>query len=334
MSASVLPSLALFAVSLALSVGASFVLSRELDRIGVRLGITEGLLGILTALGADAPEISTAAVAVLSHNTSIGVGVVLGSNVFNLAALLGLGALVAGGVHVGRYAALLEGSAATAVALIAVVLALGWVNAWAAFALCVFVLTPYAVLASIRVAQLPRLPTPRLRSFMRHAVSEGHRAARLDHLPAAGGLWSVLLVPPALATVVLGSIGMVHAATRVGGHWSISAAVMGTLVLAILTSIPNAVAALRLASHHRGAAVVAEAYNSNSANILAGLCLPAAIIGLHGSHGLGVLTASWALFMTALSVVLLARAPGLTRKDGVALIAMYVLFIAVILFRY
>ena len=36
--------LALFAASLALSVGASFVLSRELDRIGVRLGITEGLV--------------------------------------------------------------------------------------------------------------------------------------------------------------------------------------------------------------------------------------------------------------------------------------------------
>ncbi len=326
--------LALFAVSLAVSIGASFVLSRELDRIGVRLGITEGLLGILTALGADAPEISTAAVAVLSHNTSIGVGVVLGSNVFNLAGLLGLSALIAGGVRMGRHAALLEGSAATAVALIAVTLAAGWIGPWMGFALCVVVLTPYALLASVRPAQLPRLPTAGLRAFMRHAVTEGHRAARLDHLPAPGGLWSVLLIPPGIAAVVLGSIGMVHAATRVGDRWSISEAVMGTLVLAILTSIPNVVAALRLASHHRGPAVVAEAYNSNSANVLAGLCLPAAIIGLHGSHNLGVLTALWALYMTVLSVVLLARAPGLTRKDGAALVFMYVLFVVVILARY
>ena len=324
----------MFAVSLAVSIGASFVLSRELDRIGVRLGITEGLLGILTALGADAPEISTAAVAVLSHNTSIGVGVVLGSNVFNLAGLLGLSALIAGGVRMGRHAALLEGSAATAVALIAVTLAAGWIGPWTGFALCVVVLTPYALLASVRPAQLPRLPTAGLRAFMRHAVTEGHRAARLDRLPAPGGLWSVLLIPPGVAAVVLGSIGMVHAATRVGDRWSISEAVMGTLVLAILTSIPNVVAALRLASHHRGAAVVAEAYNSNSANILAGLCLPAAIIGLHGSHNLGLLTALWALYMTVLSLVLLARAPGLTRRDGLALVAMYVLFVAVILTRY
>ena len=331
---STLQLIALFAASLLVSVGASFVLSRELDRIGVTLGITEGLLGILTALGADAPEISTAAVAVLSHNTSIGVGVVLGSNVFNLAGLLGLSALVAGGVQMGRHAALLEGSAGIAIALIAVVLSLGWISPWLAFGLCVVILTPYGLLASVRPAQLPRLPTAGLRAFMRHAVTEGHRAARLDYLPAPGGLWSALLIPPGVAAVILGSIGMVHAADDAGRRWSISAAVMGTLVLAVLTSIPNVVAALRLASHHRGSAVVAEAYNSNSANILAGLCLPAAIIGLHGSHNLGILTATWALYMTVLSVVLLARRPGLTRRDGLALIAMYALFVAVILVRY
>jgi cation:H+ antiporter len=108
---------------------------------------------------------------------------------------------------------------------------------------------------------------------------------------------------------------------------------MGTLVLAILTSIPNVVAALRLASHDRGSAVVSEAYNSNSANVLGGLCLPAALIGLGSATGLGTLTAVWALVMTLLSVVLLARAPGLTRRDGAALIAAYLLFVGVVLGR-
>jgi len=80
--------------------------------------------------------------------------------------------------------------------------------------------------------------------------------------------------------------------------------------------------------------VIVEAYNSNSVNILAGFCLPAVIIGLYGSHNLGVLAASWALGMTILSVVLLARAPGLSRRDGAALVVMYILFDAVILSRY
>src|SRR3954451_5938063 len=76
----------LFLVCLAAGLGSSFVLARALDRIGVRLGLTDAVIGMLTALGADAPEISTAAAAVLSRHDDIGVGVVLGSNVINLAA--------------------------------------------------------------------------------------------------------------------------------------------------------------------------------------------------------------------------------------------------------
>jgi len=106
----------LFLVCLAASLGSSFVLARALDRIGVRLGMTDAVIGMLTALGADAPEISTAAAAVLSKHDEIGVGVVLGSNVVNLAALLGIGALLAGRVHLGRRAAMLEGATAIAVA--------------------------------------------------------------------------------------------------------------------------------------------------------------------------------------------------------------------------
>jgi cation:H+ antiporter len=326
--------LLIFAAGLALSLASSFVLATQLDRVGVRLGVTEGLLGILTALGADAPEISTAAVAVLSDKPDIGVGVVLGSNIFNLAGLLGLSALIAGGVRIGRHAALLEGSAAVAIALLAAALALGWINALASVVLVVAVLVPYAWLASVRPHQLSRVPGRRLRAFLKEAVSEGHRAARPDHLPGPATAWSALLIPVTLTSVIAGSVAMVDAAGDLGDHWHISQAVMGTLVLAVLTSIPNVVAALRLASHARGSAVVAEAYNSNSANVLAGLCLPAAIIGLGAQTGLGRLTALWAVGMTCLSVVLLARAPGLTRRDGVLLVGWYLLFVVAVLVRY
>jgi cation:H+ antiporter len=53
------------------------------------------LLGIVTALGADSPEIASAITALAAGHSDLGVGVVIGSNIFNLAALLGLSALVA-----------------------------------------------------------------------------------------------------------------------------------------------------------------------------------------------------------------------------------------------
>ncbi len=78
------------AVGAAVSIRASQSLVRRLDRLGAHLGLSEALIGLLTALAADAPEISSAVVALVEHNPDLGVGVILGSNVFNLAALIGL----------------------------------------------------------------------------------------------------------------------------------------------------------------------------------------------------------------------------------------------------
>jgi Ca2+/Na+ antiporter len=67
-----------FCVSLAATLAATVVFARELDRLSERLGVSEGLHGILTALGADAPEIATAVAALVSSRSNIGVGVVIG----------------------------------------------------------------------------------------------------------------------------------------------------------------------------------------------------------------------------------------------------------------
>ena len=118
----------LFVGGLVLTIAASLVLARSLDRVGVRLGISEALLGIVTAIGADAPEISSAVVAIVAGHADTGVGVVIGSNVFNLAALLGVGAVVAGTIVLHRRVILFEGVVALAVAalcVLAVVEAIG-----------------------------------------------------------------------------------------------------------------------------------------------------------------------------------------------------------------
>src|SRR5256714_15562477 len=64
----------LFAGAFALTVASSIVLARELDRLGERLGFSEALLGILTALGADAPEIASAVAAIVAGPQGTRVG--------------------------------------------------------------------------------------------------------------------------------------------------------------------------------------------------------------------------------------------------------------------
>jgi len=88
--------LIVFVVGLGVSLAASEFLVRGFGRLGANVGLAAGLVGLLTALGADAPEISAAITALLSGAKDVGLGVILGSNLFNLAALLGLPGVLAG----------------------------------------------------------------------------------------------------------------------------------------------------------------------------------------------------------------------------------------------
>ena len=84
---------AVFVAAAGLSLGASAVLVVRLERVGARPGLSEALLGLVAALAADAPEVTSAVTALAHGQHDIGTGVILGSNVFNLAALIGLGAV-------------------------------------------------------------------------------------------------------------------------------------------------------------------------------------------------------------------------------------------------
>ncbi len=109
-----------FPVGALCSLAASFVLVSRLERVAGRIRLSEAMLGLVVALAADAPEITSAVTASAHGQTGIGAGVVLGSNVFNLAALLGLGAIVARRIRLHRKVVILDGAAATWVALVSV----------------------------------------------------------------------------------------------------------------------------------------------------------------------------------------------------------------------
>lgn len=314
----------LFAAAFALTVSASVVLARELDRIGERLGFSEALLGIVTAVGADAPEIASAVSAIVAGHKDTGVGVVVGSNVFNLAALLGVSALITGPVRIHSHGLVLTGGVAAIVALIGGLVAVGWLPGLAGLLLALAVVTPYVVLSSLHSRTRARLP-----ALLRAAVSEEQQDARRDEFAPPATSLDALAIAPALAAVVGGAYGMVAAAQSLADRWSVSDVIVGALVLAALTSIPNLIAAMRLALHGRGAACVSESLNSNNANIVVGLCVPALILGLGSVSGVEAFAAWWMVGMT-LVAVLLGFGGGLTRREGAAIVGLYVVFAVIV----
>jgi cation:H+ antiporter len=317
----------LFVLSLATALASAAIFARTLDRLGVRIGLPEALLGLLTALAADGPEIASVIVALIKGATGISLGVVVGSNVFNLAAMFGLTALIAGRIRLRREALVLEGAAGLLALLIAAGVVLAHVPAVVGAALLGCVGVPYLFLLArgSRLARLLPLAESRDRQIAR-ALGErehwGHHERVGDR--AVWGLAAVMI--PAVALVVLGSTGMVETAVSLADRWNLPRTIVGVLVLAPLTSIPNAYTAVRLGRARRGAAVVSETLNSNTINLAAGVVVPALFVTV------GSLTTGTAfdfaslIVMTVVALLILSRPAGMNRLGGAAMIGLFAAF--------
>lgn len=322
----------LLVLSLALSSIASIVLAADLDRIGARTGMSEGLVGIITAFGADAPEISSAVIALIGGRHDVGLGVALGSNIFNIAGLLGLSAVVAGSISIGHEILLFNGAIAAIVVGIIAALIFGMIAPITSVIILGVVVVVYIALSALRAPGIAQLGLPdAAERFLCAAITSAEVAAREDHTPPKAAFADALSVVPALVSIVLASVGMVHSALTIGHRWGISDTVIGVLILATLTGLPNVIAAVRLARAGRGGAVISEALNSNTFNALAGICLPALILGLGSASGQTTFTAWWLLVMTLLVLILMFARRGLSRVEGVLVIALYLVFVAIII---
>jgi cation:H+ antiporter len=321
----------LFVAGAAASLAASVVLVTRLERLGQRLAAPEAVLGLVTALAADSPEISTALAAIASGRRDVGAGVVLGSNVFNLAALLGLSALVAGRIGLHRRVVLLEGLVALWVALLSVAVATRAVAPIAGLLLTLAAFVPYLVVSALPPAERRRLPLPRSwRAWLASAVNEEELELVAAIHPRRGRWTDAAAALIALAVVVAASTLMERAGTTLGVRWGVSSIVVGGIVLAAATSLPNAAAAVYLASRGRASATLSEALNSNALNAIIGLMVPAAVLRFGRLPAGGLVAAAWYAGLTALTVGLAYVARGVDRRTGGLIIAAYAVFVVVL----
>lgn len=318
----------LFLVSIAVMLGASAVFAQRLDHIGLRLGLPEALLGLLTALAADAPEISSAVAALVQNQHALAVGVVVGASAFNIAAMLGLSALVTAHVRARHETLELEAFVGLWLLVVMIAFAAGGIGATAAAVLVAVVVVPYVALLAGGARLARRLPLNVARArFVHRSFGERHRRARpLDSKREAAALVAVLLF--ALCLIVAGSVGAVRAATDLADRWSVPDALVGVLVLGILAALPNAWTGVRFGLQQRGSALMSETLNSNSINIVAGLAVPIALGSLDAFSHLDVFDLAWLLVMTAAALVLFARRDGAGRSAGAFLIVLYAVFVA------
>ncbi|MCL7938092.1 MAG: calcium/sodium antiporter, partial [marine benthic group bacterium] len=88
--------IALFIVAgaVALPIGADLVVNASV-RMAENLGVSETIIGLtILAIGTSLPELATTVVAAVQKRTEVAVGTIVGSNTFNLLAIMGVGAVL------------------------------------------------------------------------------------------------------------------------------------------------------------------------------------------------------------------------------------------------
>jgi cation:H+ antiporter len=123
--------------------------------VATALGISQSVIGMsVVAVGTSLPELATSVVAAARRQPEIAVGNILGSNVFNVGAVLGFAALVQPfPVDAAALGPLLAATVASAVAMVAVLRLAGGVPRLVG---CLFLLAYFGFLASEAVRATPR----------------------------------------------------------------------------------------------------------------------------------------------------------------------------------
>jgi cation:H+ antiporter len=306
----------LWLAALAAALYSSEHLVKSLSLLGHHYRLTAGLVGLLVALGADSPEITSALVAVSQGAGQIGLGVVVGSNIYNLAGLLGLAAVLAGGLLSDRFRLVLDGGANVVLTLLLVALvefnALHTIEAL----LLLSGLACYFVLTAMPRARLP----------FASSEEEVTRAVGI----ALRTPWTAIAVTALAAAAIIGASDLlVNTSIHLGPRLGIPASVTGIFILPIATSLPNTWAAVSLARKGLASAAISATFNSNSINAAVGAGIPALFFAVHASAAARTIDTLWLLGMTLVAIVLLFTRVRLARWEGSLLLALYAAFVVV-----
>lgn len=322
----------LFLLSIVVVILASMLLYHALVRVGSYFHCPDRFLGLLAALAADSAEIASAFTAFHFNQHDLGFGIILGSNIFNLASLFGLSALLTGTLRFNHQEILFNGTISFLTTIICVLLISGSIAPWSATLLCAIILVPYFISLSSPLKSIAtwRIPTPG-KKFLIAALKDDPSHKRLPS--AEGRLFrNILLSLTALFLIFVGCLALIDSSLHLGKYWNIPPAIIGTVVIAILTSLPNMLTTLPMAFRKHEMAVVIESLNSNTLNIFLGICLPAVIYGIGKVSTTATFSVWWLLGMTILTLYWGYTRKGLFRKEGIAVVGFSLLFFAILLY--
>ncbi len=286
-------------------------LVRGAGTLAVRLGVAPIAVGLtVVAFATSSPELFVAAQSALTRHAAVALGTVVGSNIFNATAVLGLAGLVrpmtVRARLVRREMPLMIG----ATALLCLFLVEGGLSRLDGAVLVAAALA-YAVYAYLGATAGD---TEAVSTEFGDALPRP-REARRDLVWGAVGL----------AALVVGAESLVHGAAALAAAFHVSEVVVAVTVVAFGTSLPELATSVTAARRGEPDVALGNVIGSNTINILGVLGLAALIHPLAAS-GITVVDLVTLLAVPLLLIALMARGWKLDRWKGALLLAAYVAY--------
>jgi cation:H+ antiporter len=318
-----LAAVGLVVLGLALLAFGGDLLVRGATAIAQIAGLTPAVIGLtVVAMGTSLPELVVSLMAALGGQPDIAVGNVVGSNIFNIAAALGLTALVIP-LPVHGSAVRLEWPFMFVASFLCLLLARDLVvdrleGGFFLVALALF--TVYVV----RVARQEVVGEERVEL---HAEVEGRSLAPRSRQLAV----ALLVVAGGIVLLVVGGRALVSGAVTLARIAGLTERVIGLTVVAAGTSAPELATSLVAALRRRTDVAVANMIGSNIFNVLGILGVTALVAPIPVSPAI-VATDMWWMLGISLMLYPMMRARGrIVRAEGAVLFGAYVTYMVLLL---
>jgi cation:H+ antiporter len=294
------------------------VLVRGASALALRQGLSPLLVGLtVVAFGTSAPELVVSVQAALSGQGGIAVGNVVGSNIANVALILGVAALIRP-LRVDPQLVRMDIPLTIAVSVLATALLADGTLGRPEGLLLAGGLVGYLVY-SVRAAR--RDPSADL-------FPAELEAAR----PPGGALRDVGFIGGGLALLVLGSNALVGGAVGVAEVLGVPPTIIGLTVVAIGTSLPELATSALASIRGEGDLAIGNVVGSNLFNLL-GILGVAAVTRPLGDLALSPVDFAAMVATVVLLLPLAASRRTLSRLDGGALTFLYVVYLGYLVLR-
>lgn len=279
------------------------------------IGISPLVIGMtILAMGSSAPEMMVSATAALDGKTDTAVGNVLGSNIANIALILGITALIKP-LSISSTVIRRELPLMIAVTLLAG--ALLWDNHLGFYeGILLFVLFAAFILAMLKISRSEQKNGDTLLEEHESEIPEGVSNGKAVMWVAIG----LILLPLAASLLVDNSV-------IIAKYFGMSDLVIGLTIIAIGTSLPELAASLAGVLKGEDDMAVGNIIGSNVFNILAVMGLPGILNpSVLSSHAMG--RDFWVMLAVSLLLVLMAlgKSRSINRIEGAILFAAFLAY--------